>query len=155
MRSVKYEELAALAGEEIGVSDWFHVTQDRVDQFAEITGDHHWIHVDVERAEREMGGTIAHGWLTVSLIPVLGLGLLQIEDMSRRINYGCDKVRFTNPVRVGKRIRLRQTLGSVTPKAGGLQLKNLNTVEIEGGERPACIAETLSLVYGPGAPPLV
>lgn len=151
MIETTYAGLPALAGSEMGVSDWFEVTQDRVDQFAAITGDHHWVHVDVERARRELGAPIAHGYLTVSLIPVLGLGLLKISDMSKRINYGSDRVRFTNMVKVGARVRLHQRLLSCTAKAGGLLLKNGNTVEIEGETRPACIAETLSLVYGPAA----
>lgn len=148
MKEVAYADLASLAGQETGVSDWLEITQERVNQFAEATGDHQWIHVDVERATREMGGPIAHGYLTLSLIPFLSAGLLRVTGVTRGINYGSDKVRFTNMVRVGKRVRMRQKLLSVEPKAGGLQMKNECTIEIEGEDRPACVAETISIIYG-------
>lgn len=148
MKEVSYADLPSLAGQEIGVSDWVEITQERVNQFAEATGDHQWIHVDVERATREIGGPIAHGYLTVSLIPFLSAGLMRVSGVTRGINYGSDKVRFTNMVRVGKRIRMRQKMLSVEPKAGGLQMKNECTIEIEGEDRPACVAETISIVYG-------
>jgi acyl dehydratase len=135
-------------GTETGVSDWLEVTQERVNQFADATGDHQWIHVDVERATKEMGGPIAHGYLTLSLIPFLSQGLLPVKGVTRGINYGSDKVRFTNMVRIGKRVRLRQKLISVEERSGGLQLKNQCTIEIEGEERPACVAETISMIYG-------
>jgi acyl dehydratase len=104
--------------------------------------------VDVERANREIGGPIAHGYLTLSLIPFLSAGMLPVKGVTRGINYGSDKVRFTNMVRIGKRVRLRQKLVGVEPKAGGLQLKNECTIEIEGEARPACVAETMSVIYG-------
>jgi len=148
MAAVEFTDLPGLVGHEVGVSDWLEITQERVNQFAEATGDHQWIHVDVERANREMGGPIAHGYLTLSLIPFLGEGLLDVKGVTRAINYGSDKVRFTNMVRVGKRVRMRQKLVSAEPKSGGLQLKNECTIEIEGEERPACIAETISVIYG-------
>ena len=148
MREVAYNELHTLVGQETGVSDWVEVTQERVNQFAEATGDHQWIHVDVERANREMGGPIAHGYLTLSLIPFLSAGLLRVQGVTRGINYGSDKVRFTNMVRIGKRVRLRQKLVAVEPKSGGLQMKNECTIEIEGEDRPACVAETISVIYG-------
>jgi acyl dehydratase len=141
-------ELPGLVGQEVGVSDWLEVAQDRVNLFADATGDHQWIHVDVERATKEMGGPIAHGYLTLSLIPFLSAGLLPVKGVTRGINYGSDKVRFTNMVRVGKRVRLRQKLIGVEPKAGGLQLKNECTIEIEGEARPACVAETITVIYG-------
>ena len=147
MQPVSVEELPGLVGTEVGVSDWLEITQERVNQFAEATGDHQWIHVDVERANREMGGPIAHGYLTLSLIPHLGAGMLPVKGVVRGINYGSDKVRFTNMVRVGKRVRLRQKLIGVEPKSGGIQIKNLCTIEIEGEERPACVAETISVIY--------
>jgi acyl dehydratase len=140
-------DLHTLVGQEVGVSDWVEITQDRVNQFAEATGDHQWIHVDVERATREMGGPIAHGYLTLSLIPFLSQGLMPVSGVTRGINYGSDKVRFTNMVRVGKKVRLRQTLLSAEPKSGGMQLKSQCTIEIEGEDRPACVAETISVVY--------
>jgi acyl dehydratase len=148
MAPVEMSDLPGLVGQEVGVSDWLEVTQDRVNLFADATGDHQWIHVDVERANKEIGGPIAHGYLTLSLIPFLSAGLLPVKGVTRGINYGSDKVRFTNMVRVGKRVRLRQKLIGVEPKAGGLQIKNECTIEIEGEARPACVAETMSVIYG-------
>jgi acyl dehydratase len=148
MQPVEMSDLPKLVGEEVGVSDWLEITQDRVNKFADATGDHQWIHVDVERATREIGGPIAHGYLTLSLIPFLSAGMLPVKGVMRGINYGSDKVRFTNMVRVGKRIRLRQKLIGVEPKSGGLQIKNECTIEIEGEARPACVAETMSVIYG-------
>ena len=147
MEAVELKDLGGLVGQETGVSDWVEITQDRVNTFAEATGDHQWIHVDVERATREIGGPIAHGYLTLSLLPFLSAGLMPVKGVTRGINYGSDKVRFTSMVRVGKRIRLRQKLIGVEPKAGGTQVKNLCTIEIEGEERPACVAETISVLY--------
>jgi acyl dehydratase len=148
MSAVEMSELPGLVGTEVGVSDWLEITQERVNQFADATGDHQWIHVDVERATKEMGGPIAHGYLTLSLIPFLSQGLMPVKGVTRGINYGSDKVRFTNMVRIGKRVRLRQKLLSVEERSGGLQLKNQCTIEIEGEERPACVAETISMIYG-------
>ena len=147
-KEIAYADLNTLVGQEIGVSDWVLVDQDRVNKFAEATGDHQWIHVDVERANREIGGPIAHGYLTLSLIPFLGSDLLHVKGVTRGINYGSNKVRFTGMVRVGKRVRMRQKLLSVEPKSGGLQMINECTIEIEGEERPACVAETMSVIYG-------
>ena len=150
MKVINYADLAKHVGQELGVSEWVLIDQDRVNKFADATGDHQWIHIDVERAKRELPtkGTIAHGYLTLSLIPMLGAGILQVTGVTRGINYGCDKVRFTGMVRVGKKVRMRQKLLSVEPKAGGLQMKNECTIEIEGEERPACVAETISIIYG-------
>jgi acyl dehydratase len=147
MHPVEIRDLPDLVGEEVGVSDWLEITQDRVNQFADATGDHQWIHVDTGRANREIGGPIVHGYLSLSLIPFLGKGLLPIKDMTRGINYGSDRVRFVNMVRVGKRVRMRQKLISAEPKAGGMQLKTECTIEIEGEEKPACVAETILVVY--------
>lgn len=144
---VTFAELPSMVGKETGVSDWVEITQDRVNKFADATGDHQWIHVDVERANREMGGPIAHGYLTLSLIPFLSQGLMPISGVTRGINYGSNKVRFTNMVRIGKRVRLRQKLVSAEPKSGGMQLTNECTIEIEGESKPACIAETISVVF--------
>jgi acyl dehydratase len=148
MDAIEFKDLHGLVGQEVGVSDWVEITQERVNQFAEATGDHQWIHVDVERANREIGGPIVHGYLTLSLIPFLSGGLMPVKGVTRGINYGSDKVRFINMVRVGKRVRLRQKLIGAEPKSGGLQLKNECTIEIEGEERPACVAETISVIYG-------
>jgi acyl dehydratase len=149
MQSVTFDTVASLAGQEIGVSDWLEITQDRINQFADATGDHQWIHVNVEMAKQMMPGgkTIAHGYLTLSLIPGLTGGLMKIEGVTRGINYGSNKVRFTNMVPVGSRVRARQKLISAEPKAGGMQLINEVTIEIEGQTRPACVAETISLIY--------
>jgi acyl dehydratase len=147
MVEIVAKDLPSLVGQEVGVSEWLEISQDRVNKFADATGDHQWIHVDVERATREMGGTIAHGYLTLSLIPFLSDGLLQINNVTRAINYGSDKVRFTNMVRVGKRVRLRQKVIGAEPRAGGIQVKCEFTIEIEGETRPACVAETITIVY--------
>ena len=147
MKKVHYNDIQSLVGQEIGASEWVLIDQDRVNKFADATGDHQWIHVDVEKAKQFMGGTIAHGYLTLSLIPWLGSQIMSIEGVSRGINYGSNKVRFTNMVPVGSKVRAKQKLLGVEPKGGGLQLTNEITIEIEGKDRPACIAETISLVY--------
>jgi acyl dehydratase len=149
MAGATAETLPGLVGQEVGVSDWLTLDQARIDKFAEATGDDQWIHVDVERAKRELPGgrTIAHGFLTLSLIPLLTRTILPIEGVRQGINYGSDKVRFTHMVPVGSRIRARQKVKSVTPKAGGLQVIDEVTIEIEGEERPACIAEVIRLLY--------
>ena len=141
------DELAAAKGEPLGTGEWREVTQEQVQLFADATGDHQWIHVDVERATKEIGGPIAHGYLTLSLIPFLSAGMLPVKGVTRGINYGSDKVRFVNMVRIGKRVRLRQKLIGVEQKAGGVQLKNECTIEIEGEAKPACVAETMSVIY--------
>jgi len=144
-------EMHKHVGQEIGVSDWVEISQARIDQFAEATGDHQWIHVDVERAKKEMPGgkTIAHGFLTLSLIPMLNHQISHINNVRNGINYGCNKVRFTNPVPAGARVRARAKLVAADEmKGGGVRLTNEVTVEIEGQEKPACIAETMSIVYG-------
>jgi acyl dehydratase len=149
MVNATQQSLPSLAGTEIGVSDWFAIDQARIDTFAQATGDDQWIHVDAARAAREAPGgkTIAHGFLTLSLIPMLTKGLLDIEGVKAGINYGSDKVRFTHMVPVGSRVRARQKLLSVTPKSGGLQLIDEVTVEIEGESRPALVAELIRLLY--------
>ena len=148
MKEIAYADLPKFVGQEIGVSDWVEIDQGRVNTFADATGDHQWIHVDVARATKEIGGPIAHGYLTLSLIPFLGAQVLRVTGVTRGINYGSDKVRFTSMVRVGKRVRLRQKLLACEPKSGGVQLRNECTIEIEGEDRPACVAETISILYG-------
>jgi len=149
MKKVTFEELPGLAGQELGVSDWVTIDQDRINKFADATGDHQWIHLDVERAKREMPGgrTIAHGYLTLSLIPWLTGGFLRVEGVTRGINYGSNKVRFTNMVPVDSRVRARSRLLSVEPRGGGMQLTSEVTIEIDGEKRPACIAETIGIVF--------
>jgi acyl dehydratase len=141
----------ALIGTETGISNWHTISQQQVDQFADTTGDHQFIHLDFERASKEtpFGGTIAHGYLTLSLLSMLGAeaGTVRLENTRMTINYGLDKVRFLNPVRTGSRIRARFVLMSIDEKNPGQYLiKNQATVEIEGQEKPAMIAESLSLV---------
>jgi acyl dehydratase len=148
LRTTTVADLACLIGEELGPSEWFTLTQARVNDFAQATNDFQWIHVDVERATRSNGGTIAHGYLTLSLIPILAKALLCVVDAKRTLNYGSDKVRFPEVVRVGKRIRLRQTVQAVESKAGGVLLTRNSVIEVEGEAKPACIATTLSLVFG-------
>ncbi len=149
MRVVKFDEIQGLIGEEVGTSDWYEITQDKVNLFADATGDHQWIHVDVERAAKELptGGTIAHGYLTLSLIPMLSAQIMRIDGVSRGINYGCNKVRFINMVPVGARVRGRQKLLEAQERSGGLQLINEFTIEIEGQDKPACVAQTISVIY--------
>lgn len=147
-RKIAYADLESLAGQEVGVSDWHMIDQDRVNKFADATGDHQWIHVDVERATKEIGGPIAHGFLTLSLLPMLGSEVLRVEGTTRGINYGSDKVRFTNMVPVGSKVRLRQKCLSVESKAGGKTMKMEATVEIEGKDRPALVAESITVLYG-------
>ena len=142
-------EMHKYVGQEIGVSDWVEVTQERINRFADATGDHQWIHVDVERAKKEMpdGKTIAHGFLTLSLLPVLGSQIMRVSGVSRGINYGCNKVRFTNTVQVGSRVRGRQKLIAVEQRGDAIQTTSEFTVEIEGQQRPALVAEWIGLLY--------
>jgi acyl dehydratase len=142
--------LAAMAGEELGTSDWLEIDQDRVDRFADATGDHQWIHVDVERAASgPFGGTIAHGYLTLSLIPFLGAQVFSLETPGAKLNYGVNKVRFPHPVRVGSRLRSHVVMGEVTDLPAGKQLVLRHTIEIEGEAKPACVAETVVLLISP------
>ena len=143
-----FDELKAAVGQELGVSDWMEMTQDRINTFAEATGDHQWIHVDVERCKRDMpdGKPIAHGYLTLSLVSRFVAQVRQIEGTRRGINYGSNKVRFISPVQVGARIRGRVKLKAVDdqgPKA--VRATYETTVEIEGAGKPACVAETLGI----------
>ena len=144
------EELKGHVGQKLGTSDWLVVDQKMIDQFAEATGDHQWIHVDVERAKREMPGgrTIAHGYLTLSLLPRLNQGIWRVKRRSRGVNYGSNKVRFTAPVPAGARVRGHLTLKGIEPLGNGVSRLTMEaSVEVEGNERPALVAETLSLVY--------
>jgi len=144
-----FDELAEAAGTDLGTSDWLEITQDRVDQFAQATGDHQWIHVDVEKAASgPFGGTIAHGYLTLSLVPWLGSQVFDLQTPGAKLNYGVNKVRFPNPVRVGARIRLHVGIGEVAEIPAGRQLTLRHTIEIEGEDKPACVAETVVLLLG-------
>jgi acyl dehydratase len=142
-------EMKAHIGKTVGTSGWVVVDQKMIDAFADATGDHQWIHVDVERAKHDMpnGKTIAHGYLTLSLLPRLGANVYRIRKMSRGINYGSNKVRFTAPVPAGSRVGLHQVLKAVDDIKGGVRLMFESTVEIEGSDKPALVAETLSLAF--------
>ncbi len=142
------EKAKALEGREIGVSDWYLIDQDRINQFAEATDDYQWIHVDVERAKKDLptGTTIAHGYLLISLIPVLSESVV-IFTGERAINYGLNKVRFKQMVPAGSRVRLRCTLKSARKRIGAVQVVIEHKMEIEGQDKPACIAETISLYF--------
>ena len=143
-------ELPSLKGQELGTSDWYEVTQDAVNLFADATGDHQWIHVDVERAKAEspFGGPIAHGFMTLSLIVPLVSQTYTITDAKMGVNYGLNKVRFPAPVPVGSKVRARVTLKDVEEVAGGLQNTFAVTIEREGGDKPVCIAEPVFRYYG-------
>jgi acyl dehydratase len=142
-------DLRRFVGKELGVSDWVTVDQSRIDKFAECSGDRQWIHVDVERAKREspFRAPIAHGYLTLSLVAPLQMEIGAVPtDAGAAFNYGLDKVRFLAPVKAGARVRLRVVLVDVEKKGGGVVLKTSNTLEIEGSDKPALIAESLALI---------
>ncbi|MFS0886458.1 MaoC family dehydratase [Aeromicrobium sp. 179-A 4D2 NHS] len=141
------DEIAAAAGSELGVSHWIEINQDRIDMFADATGDRQWIHVDPERAaEGPFGATIAHGYLTLSLLPFLGAQVFAFAGERARVNYGLNRVRFMTPVLVGSKVRLRVEVLDVQDIEKGQQVTLQHTVEIEGSEKPACIAETVTLL---------
>lgn len=149
MSAYTLDTLRDFVGRELGVSGWLAVDQDRIDRFAEVTGDRQWIHVDAERARRESphGTTIAHGLLTLSLLPALRAEVGVVPDgVARVVNYGYDRIRFLSPVRSGARIRARVTLSAVEEKGEGILLRTTNTVEIEGEDRPALVADALTLL---------
>jgi acyl dehydratase len=136
-------------GQEIGISDWLVIDQARVNGFADVTGDQQWIHVDVERAGREspFGGPIAHGYLTLSLLAKFAGECIAVDGIKLAVNYGLNRVRFASPVKVGSRVRARFTLGAVEDIAGGAQMLWQATIDIEGNDKPACIAEMLTRWY--------
>jgi acyl dehydratase len=141
-----FDELSGAVGEDLGSTDWLEITQERVDAFADATGDHQWIHVDVERARSgPFGGTIAHGYLTLSLIPQFTPQLFSLETPGAKL-YGVNKVRFPNPVRVGSKIRANAQITEVTDVPAGKQMVTRYTIEIDGESKPACVAETVVLL---------
>lgn len=148
-RAIAASELKSLVGQEIGASDWVLIEQERIDRFAEATGDHQWIHVDPERAEQgPFGSTIAHGFLTLSLIPALAWEVYTVEGARLSVNYGLNKLRFITPVKVGSRVRARLAVASVEDVPGNaLQVATTVTMELEGAEKPAAVAETLTRVF--------
>ena len=138
------DELKKAVGEHLGHSDWHTVTQEQVNQFADATGDHQWIHVDTERAKNgPFGGTIAHGYMTLSLIPMLNAQIYRVEGLSMGINYGCNKVRFPAPVPVGSRVRAGVEVVEVNDIPQGAQAVVRTTIELEGGDKPACVADSV------------
>lgn len=144
------DALEALAGSEIGASEWLTVTQDMIDRFAEVTLDPQWIHVDRARAAAESpwGTTIAHGFLTLSLVPHFRRRIAEVRGVSRAVNYGVDRVRFPNAVKAGARVRGVQTLLATTRvEPGAVRFTSRFVIEIEGESKPACVADTVSLVY--------
>ncbi|MFJ9707834.1 MaoC family dehydratase [Streptomyces sp. NPDC101234] len=142
------DELKKLAGSDLGSSDWIEVTQDRIDTFADATGDHQWIHVDPERAAKgPFGAPIAHGYLTLSLFIPLFTELLDVQGVTTKVNYGLNKVRFPSPVKAGSRIRLTARLAEVEDVPGGVQIAVDGTIEIEGGTKPAAVLQSLSRFY--------
>ncbi|MFF1729917.1 MaoC family dehydratase [Streptomyces sp. NPDC058247] len=141
-------ELKKLAGSDLGSSEWLDVTQERIDTFADATGDHQWIHTDPERAkEGPFGAPIAHGYLTLSLFIPMFTELLDVEGVTTKVNYGLNKVRFPAPVPAGSRIRLAARLAAVEDVPGGVQITVDGTVEIEGAAKPACVLQSVSRFY--------
>jgi acyl dehydratase len=149
-----FDDLGALrqaSGQHLGYSEWHVVSQEQVDRFADATGDHQWIHVDPERAAAgPFGGTILHGYLTLALVPRLGAEIWRVDGLALGINYGCNKVRFPSPARVGSRLRAGAELVSVADVPQGVQVVMRYVVEAEGSEKPACVAETVVLLVSAG-----
>ncbi|MFZ6644406.1 MaoC family dehydratase [Undibacterium sp. TJN25] len=143
------QELKSLIGQEVATSDWVEISQERINMFAEATGDLQWIHIDVERAKREspFGGPIAHGFLTLSLLPMLTANAIHQSDVKMGVNYGLNKVRFTSPVPAGSKVRARMKLLNVEDITGGAQMNWEVTIEREGSDKPACVAESISRRY--------
>ena len=148
-REIAIGDIQPLAGQELGVSPWHSVTQGEINAFADATHDHQWIHVDVERAKREspFGGPIAHGYYTLSIIPYLMEQVWTITGASSALNYGLNKLRFPAPVSIGAQVRLRVVLNTVENIPGGIQVNVTLKVEVEGVEKPACVAEGLYRFY--------
>lgn len=150
MRTINgIEEMRKLVGQEIGTGEWFTITQERVNDFADVTGDHQWIHLDVERARKESpwGNTIAHGFLTLSLLPALTEPIYTVKGITTRINYGLDKVRFPAPVPAGSRVRAKVELVALDDEGEGrYKGQYKTTIELEGSDRPACVAESIGLM---------
>ena len=144
-------ELEQLVGQELGASEWVQIDQERVNLFADATGDHQWIHIDEEKAkDGPFGATIAHGFLTLSLLPMLGAQVTDVTGMKMKINYGLNKVRFPNPVKVGSKVRDVVSLKEVTRKDSGIQVVMNHVLEIEGQDRPAAIVEAVTLMVEEG-----
>ena len=148
MTTVAYADIPGLAGTDLGYTDWLEVTQDRVNLFADAVDDHQWIHVDPQRAASgPFGAPIAHGFLSLSLATKFWTDLLDVEGVTTKVNYGLDKVRFISPVKVGARVRMTAVIAEVAEVAGGYQLTVDQTIEIEGGSKPAVVARGLYRFY--------
>ena len=146
--NVAYADIAGLSGTDLGYTDWLEITQDRVNLFADAVDDHQWIHVDPERAASgPFGAPIAHGFLSLSLATKFWTDLLEVEGVTTKVNYGLDKVRFITPVKVGARVRMTAVVAEVSEVAGGYQLTVDQTIEIEGGTKPALVARGLYRFY--------
>jgi acyl dehydratase len=142
------DELKSHVGQELGVSDWHEVTQEDINTFADVTGDHQFIHVDLERAkETPFGGTIAHGYYTLSLLPKFSYSMYSFDGFAFGLNYGLNKVRFPAPLPVGAKVRMRTELMAVDEVPGGVQITTKSTFESEGGDKPVCVAESLARLY--------
>lgn len=150
MDTLPFPDIQADVGKEVLVTDWLTIAQDDVDKFADATGDHQWIHVDVDRARREspFGQTIAHGFMTLSLMPRLSAPYFADKKIRQGLNYGCDKVRFPGPLPVGSRVRGRFSLSKAEPgPMGALKCTLVGTVEVDGADKPACVAEQIVLLF--------
>jgi len=142
------DELKSHVGQELGVSEWHEVTQEDINAFADVTGDHQFIHVDVDRAkETPFGGTIAHGYYTLSLLPKFSYSMYSFDGFAFGLNYGLNKVRFPAPLPVGQKVRMRAELVGVDDVPGGVQITTKATFETEGGDKPVCVAESLARLY--------
>jgi acyl dehydratase len=148
-RVIDFKDVKSLVGQELGVSDWHLVTQGEINAFADATHDHQWIHLDVERAKKEspFGGPVAHGYYTLSLAPYLMSQIWSVQGIKMGVNYGLNKLRFPAPVLVGKRVRARATLNNVEDVPGGMQVTVGISFEVEGSEKPVCVAEGLFRYY--------
>ena len=149
-KTIDFKDLKSLVGQELGVSDWHPVTQEEVNKFADATHDHQWIHVDVERAKREspFRGPIAHGYYTLSLAPYLMSRIWSVQGVRMGVNYGLNRLRFPAPVPVGARVRLRARLNALEDVAGGQQATVGLSFEVEGSDKPVCVAEAVYRYYG-------
>jgi acyl dehydratase len=147
MRNIHVKDISSLIGETLPPSNWFLVSQDLINRFAEATGDHQWIHIDVPRATKEIGGPIAHGFLTLSLMSMMAKDILVVDGLARSINYGFDRMRFTGVVPAGARIRMTANVAKVEAKSGGLLVTRACTVEVEGNAKPVIVADWLGLHF--------
>ncbi|MFQ6004267.1 MAG: MaoC family dehydratase [Woeseia sp.] len=143
------EDAKALEGTEVGLSDWVVIDQQKIDRFAKATGDFQWIHVDADRARKELpdGKTIAHGYFTLALIPALTGDFIQVENLARAINFGCNKIRFYTPVPVDSRVRARAKVLQARKRANALHVISEVRIEVEGERKPACVAETIGMYF--------